>query len=104
MATNGKVAENVKHVLGAAKETQTTWRKIAKMKLNAQNVDKTISLSQDLVTFRKKKAREILEVKNKRNVTFLEAIIIVESYIRQKAYAFVAQRVDLIRQSNQMDK
>ena len=38
--------------------------------------------------------KEIIEVKHKRNVSFLEARRIVGSYIRESSYASVAQRVD----------
>ena len=43
--------EDVRPWLGASKHTQNTRGKIAYMKLNDQNVDKTTPLSQDPVTF-----------------------------------------------------
>ena len=41
-----------------------------------------------------KKEKEIIEVKHKRNVSFLEAKRIVESYMGEISYASVARRVD----------
>ena len=54
--------------------------KIAFGKLDVQTVDKTIGLIQDLVTSIKKE-KEILQVKHKRDVTFLKAKKPVGSYI-----------------------
>ena len=49
------------------------------------------------------KKKEILEVKHKRNVTFLEAKKIVGSYMGENTYASITWRVDPIKQSNQAD-
>ena len=51
---------------------------------------------QDLVNPTKKK--EILEMKHKRNVSFLEARKIVGTYMGKNSYASVAWRVDTISQ------
>ena len=55
MAITGKVAADIRHVEGVAKNTLTTQRKIAQMKLNAQTIKKTTPLFQDFVTYTKKK-------------------------------------------------
>ena len=44
--------------------------------------------------------KEILEVKYKRNVTFLETRKIVRSYLGENSYASVAWRVDPINPDN----
>ena len=47
-----------------------------------------------------KKEKEILEVKHKRNVSFLEARKIVGTYMSENSSVSVAQRVDTISQDN----
>ena len=47
-----------------------------------------------------KKEKEILEVKHKKNVSFLEAKKIFGTYNGEKSYASVARRVDTINQDN----
>ena len=68
--------------------------------LNRQQNYPTSSKSCDIY----KRESEILKVKHKRNVTFLEARIIVGSYMGENTYASMTQRGDLIRQSNQVVK
>ena len=46
------------------------------------------------------KEKEILKVKNKRNVSFLEARKIVGSYIGESTYTFIAHRADTINLEN----
>ena len=58
-----------------------------------QTANKIIRLTQELVRFTKKK-KEIIEVKHKRNVSFLEARRIVGSYMGENSYASVARRAD----------
>ena len=53
MDTIGKAAEDIWYVEGAAKETQTTWRKIVPMKPNAQTAKKIALYFQVLVTYTK---------------------------------------------------
>ena len=53
MAFTGRAAEDVRYVEDVAKKTYTTLKKIAQMKLNVQTVEKTIPLSQDLMTYTK---------------------------------------------------
>ena len=59
-----------------------------------QTANKIIRLKQELVLFTKKK--KIIEVKHKRNVSFLEARRIVGSYMGESSYASVARRADRI--------
>ena len=47
-----------------------------------------------------KKEKEILEVKHKRNVSFLEARKIVGTYMGENSYASVASRADTTNQDN----
>ena len=47
-----------------------------------------------------KKEKEIIEVKNMRNVSFLEARRIVRSYMGESSYASVAQRADRTNEDN----
>ena len=47
-----------------------------------------------------KKEKEIIEVKHKRNVSFLEARKIVGSYMGENRYASVAWRADTTHQDN----
>ena len=47
-----------------------------------------------------KKEKEILKVKHKRNVSFLEARKIVRTYMGENSYASVAQRADTIETIN----
>ena len=47
-----------------------------------------------------KKEKELLEVKHKRNVSFLEANKIVGTYTRENSYASVACRADTTNQNN----
>ena len=61
MVTTGEVAEDVRHVKGVAKKTQTAFRKITQKQLNAQTINKTISLSEGLMIFIKE--WEVLGVK-----------------------------------------
>ena len=46
------------------------------------------------------KEKEIIEVKDKRNVSFLEARRIIGSYMKESCYASVAQRVDRTNDDN----
>ena len=55
MDTTGKTVEDVWHVEGVAKGTQTTWKKIVPMKLIPQTARKNTLLSQDNVTYTKKR-------------------------------------------------
>ena len=50
-----------------------------------------------------KRESKILEMKYKWNVTCFETRRILESYIRENIYAFVARRVNPIRNGNQHD-
>ena len=97
MDTTGKFGEEHSHVPSAAKRTWTIWRKIALGKLDVQTLNKTIRLTQDDVY---KKRRGNLEVKYKRNVSFLEARKIAGSHMRENTYASIAWRVDPINQDN----
>ena len=63
-----------------------------------QTVDKIIRLTQDLPMFIKK--NEILEVKHKRNVSFLEAREIIGTNMGENSYASVAQMPYTINQDN----
>ena len=54
---------------------------------------------QDLATSIKKE-KEILEVKHKRNVSFLEARKIVGIYMGENSYASIARRMNTIIQEN----
>ena len=74
------------------------WRKIAWKKLDMQTADKNIWLTQDFAMFTKKE-KEILKLKHKRNVSFLDARKIVGTYIGESSYASVAQ--DEYNQSRQ---
>ena len=47
-----------------------------------------------------KKENEVLEVKHKRNVSFLEARKIEGTYMGENSYASVARRADTINQDN----
>ena len=47
-----------------------------------------------------KKEKEIIEVKQKRNVSFLEAKKIVGSYMGENSYASVARRADRTNEDN----
>ena len=76
------------HVQNAAKRTQATWRKNTQMKRNDQTANKTIQLTQDCDIYKKEK--EMLEMKDKRNVTFLEARKLVGSYLGENTYASIA--------------
>ena len=58
-----------------------------------QTANKVIRFTQELALFTKKK-KEIIEVKHKRNFSFLEARRIVGSYMGESSYTSVAQRVD----------
>ena len=58
-----------------------------------QTADKITQLTQDLAMFTKTK-RKLLEVKHKRNVSFLEARKIVRIYVRENSFACVARRAD----------
>ena len=46
----------------------------------------------EIYTKKKKKREEIVEVKSRRNITFLEARNLVESYMKFYTYANVVQR------------
>ena len=47
-----------------------------------------------------KKGKGILEVKHKRNVSFLEARKIVGTYMGENSYAYVAQRANTTNEDN----
>ena len=57
MNTTGRAEEDVQHLEGVAKRTQTTWRKIVPMKPNAQTAKKTILHFQDLVTYKRESGK-----------------------------------------------
>ncbi len=80
MDTTGKPVEDTGHVPNAVKRTQAPWRKIASRKLDVQTTNKIIRLMPDLAMLTKKE-KEILEVKHKRNVSFLEASKIGGTYL-----------------------
>ena len=71
-----------------------TWKKF-----DVQTDDKIIQLTQDLAMFTKKE-KEIIEVKHKRNVSFMEARKIVGSYIGENSYASVAWSGDRTNEDN----
>ena len=73
MDTTGNLAKDESVV----KRDWTIQRKNAKRKLDVQTVDYTIWLTQDFVTYLRKK--ELLKIKHKRRGTFLEARKIVGS-------------------------
>ena len=100
MDTTRKPVKDDIHVPNAVKRTRTSWRKIARKKFDVQTVNKIIQLTQYLALFTKKE-QEIIEVKHKRNVSFLEARKIVGSYVGENSYASVALRVD---RTNKDDK
>ena len=52
----------------------------------------------------KRKEKEILEVKYKRNVSFLEARKIMGTYMGENSYTSVARRVDTTNQDNKYRK
>ena len=91
--TTGKPVEDDRHVPNTVKRTRTMQRKIAWKKFDVQTANKIIRLTQELALFIKKK-KEIIEVKHKRNVSFLEARRIVGSYMGESSYASVARRAD----------
>ena len=64
-----------------------------------QTNDKIIRLTQDLAIFTKKE-KELLEVKHKRNVPFLEARKIVGTYMGENSYTSFARRADTTNQDN----
>ena len=99
MDTTGKHVEDDRHVPNAMKRTQTMWRKIVWKKSDVQIADKIIWLTQDLAMFTKK-GKEIIEVKHKRNVSFLDARKIVGSYLGENSNASAAQRVDRTNEDN----
>ena len=86
------VVEDVQHVEGVTKKTQTTWREIAQIKLNAQTVRKTTLLSQDLITYTKEKKKYLRWSINK--------MWIFEG--EKSNYISVAWRVNPIRGINQL--
>ena len=79
MDTIGKPIEDDRHVPNAVKRMQTTWRKIL---------------------WYSQKEKEILEVKHKRNVPFLEAREIVGTNMEKSNYASVARRVNTTNEDN----
>ena len=97
--TSGKPLEDDRHVQNAVKRTRTNWSKIAWKKLDVQTADKIIRLTQDLVKFTKKE-KEILEVKHKRNVSFLKARKIVGTYMGENSYASVVRTADTTNEDN----
>ena len=74
--------------------TWTTQRKIVWKKFDVQTANKITRLTQELALFTKKKKNEVIDVKHKRNVSFLEARRIVGSYMGESSYASVARRAD----------
>ena len=64
-----------------------------------QTADKSIRITQDLFLFTKKK-KERIEVKHKRNVSFLEARRIVGGYMGESSYASITQGADRTNDDN----
>ena len=83
----------------AVKRTRTTGRKIARKKLDVPSClqdHPAHARSCDIY----KKEKEILEVKEKRNVSFLEARKIVVAYLRESSYASFARRANTTNEDN----
>ena len=93
MDTTEKPVENNTHVPNVGKRTQTTWRKIASKKFDVQTADKILQLMQDHSMFTKKK-------KGKRNVSFLEGMKILGTYMGESSYASVAWRANTTNEDN----
>ena len=64
-----------------------------------QTANKIIRLMQDLAMFTKQE-KEILEVKPKKNVSFLEVTKIVGIYMGENSYASVARRANTTNRDN----
>ena len=76
MDNTAKDAEDVRHVEGVTKGTQTTWRKIVPMKPNAQTTKKSFRIFKILWNIQMR--GKIIELKYLRNITFLNTRKIVE--------------------------
>ena len=98
MDITGRFAENDWHVKNAAKRTLTTGKKFPNEKKypNCEQDHPANSRSCDIY----KKEKEILEVKHKGNVTFLQARKILEPYMGENTKTSVALRADSINQNN----
>ena len=94
MDTTRRAAEDVQHVEGVARKTQTIWRKIEHLVLLGQTAKRTSLSFQELIIYTKE--MEIIEVKYRRNITFREKRKLVESSMKDNTYANVAQRVSPI--------
>ena len=79
------------HLLQTRTQTIQAKRKV-------QTTNKTIWVTQDCVTYIYIKKKEILEIKHKRNVTFLEARKIARSDMEEHTYASIARRVNPVNQ------
>ena len=90
MDTTEKPVEEDKHKPNAVK--RTTWRKINEGKSMWKLPKRLSSLRKILQCLQKEK--EILEVKHKKNVCFLEAKKIWGSYMGKRIYTSVARRAD----------
>ena len=99
MDTIGNLVEDYTHVPNAVKKTQTIWRKIAWKKMRCANYRQNhLAYTRSCKAYKKEK--EILQVKHKSNVSFLEARKIVGTYMHKNSYASVAQRANTINQDN----
>ena len=105
MDTTEGTAENVRHLKGVSKGTQT-------IEENCSNETKCSNLLENYPAFLRscgiyKRENEIMEVKYRRNITFLEARKIVERYMKVNTSANVAQKASLTatnNKNNQLDK
>ena len=98
MGTTRRATEDVRHVEGMAKKTSTTWMKIVPVKpnLNCQETHPTFSRTCNIY----KREKEIMEVKYRRSIIFLEARKIVESYMKVNTNAKVVQKASSISNKN----
>ena len=81
MDTTKEAVEDVRYFEGVAKKNQITWREIVPTKLDAKTAKRTTLPFLELAIYTKSNM-EIIEVKYRRNITFLEARKIVESYMK----------------------
>ena len=88
-----RAAVDFQYVDDVAKKTKTTWMEIVPRKSNAQTPKRIIIKNLQYI---QRREREIMEVKYRRNITFLKAGKIVETYMEDNNYANVAKKVSSI--------